>query len=282
MSQMRPLIGLTTSEIRHPGPGEHIPHADAAREEVVLGKGYFNALAGAGAAPVVMPPLDPGLAPSYVAGLAGVCVSGGPDVDPSMYGAEPHPLLGATEPDVDRFEVAVVREAERLGMPLFAICRGAQVLNVARGGDLIQDLPSEVGEVVQHRRGKPGDPGVWHEVTIEPDSLLARSLGRSGRLDVNSFHHQAPQRLGEGLRAVAHAPDGVIEAVELPGADFELGVQWHPEAIVDRPEQAALFEAFVEAARRYAARTASTAASAAASQGPGPEGGADTSSTGIA
>jgi putative glutamine amidotransferase len=229
-----------------------------------------------------MPPLDPQLAPSYLAGLAGVCLSGGPDVDPSMYGAEPHPKLGQTEPDVDRFEVAVVREAERLGMPLFAICRGAQVLNVARGGDLIQDLPSEVGEAVRHRRGRPDDPGVWHEVTIEPESLLARALGRSGRLDVNSFHHQAPQRLGEGLRAVAHAGDGVIEAVELPGADFELGVQWHPEAIVERPEQAALFEAFVEAARRYAARTASTAASAARSHAAGSDGGEATSSTGIA
>ena len=101
-------------------------------------------------------------------------------------------------------------------------------------------------------------------------------------MDVNAFHHQAVRRLGEGLRAVAHAPDGVVEAVELPGADFELGVQWHPEAIVDRPEQASLFAAFVEAARRYAASTASTAASAAESQRSGSAGGASTSSTGIA
>ncbi|HKP88450.1 MAG TPA: gamma-glutamyl-gamma-aminobutyrate hydrolase family protein [Thermoleophilaceae bacterium] len=279
---MRPLIGLTTSEIRLPGPDEPLPHADAAVDEVVLGKGYFSALAEAGAAPVVIPPLDPQLAPSFVAGLAGLCLSGGPDVDPSMYGAERHPKLGPTNPDVDRLEVALVREAERLGMPVLAICRGAQVLNVARGGDLIQDLPDEVGSRVIHHRGRPDDPAVLHEVTIAPDSLLARSLGRSGLLEVNSFHHQAPRRLGHGLRAVAHAADGVIEAVELPDAEFELGVQWHPEGIVDRPEQAALFRAFVAAGARYAASTASTAASEAASQRPGSDAGSSTSTTGIA
>ena len=278
---MRPLVGLTTSEIRHPGPGEQLPHADAAQEEVVLGKGYFAALAAAGAAPVVMPPLEPELAPAYVAGLAGLCLSGGPDVDPAQYGAEPHPKLGPTQPDIDRFELAVVREAERLGMPVLAICRGAQVLNVAHGGDLYQDLPSEVGTEVHHRRDRPEDPAVWHEVVVEPDSLLARVLGRE-RVEVNAYHHQAVRRLGDGLRAVAHAPDGVIEAIELPAAEFELGVQWHPEGIADRPEQAALFAAFVDAAGRYAASTASTAASAAGSQRAGSDGGSLTSSTGMA
>ena len=281
MSRMRPLIGLTTSEIRLPGPGEGLPHAGAGREEVVLGKGYFSALAAAGAAPVVMPPLEPELAGPYLAGLAGVCLSGGPDVDPSLYGAQPHAKLGETNPAIDRFEIAVVHEAERLGMPLLAICRGAQVLNVARGGDLYQDLADEVGTTVHHRRGEPDEPAPWHEVVVEPDSLLARSLGIE-RLEVNAFHHQAVRILGEGLRAVAHAGDGVIEGVELPGAGFELGVQWHPEAIVDRPGQAALFRAFVEAARRYAASTRSTAASAAASQRSGSDGGSATSSTGIA
>src|SRR4051794_16240635 len=282
MSGMRPLIGLTTSETRRPAPTELLPHADAGREEVVLGKGYFSALAAAGAAPVVLPPLEPGLAPSFVAGLAGVCLSGGPDVDPSMDGAERDPKLGETNPDVDRFEVAVVREAERLGLPILAICRGCQVLNVARGGDLYQDLPSEVGTTVHHQRSGPDEPAVWHGVTVEPESLLARSLGRIDDVEVNAFHHQAVRRLGGGLRAVAHAADGVVEAVELPGAHFELGVQWPPEAITDRPERASLFLAFVEAAGRYAASTASTAASAAASQRSGSAGGSATSSTGIA
>jgi putative glutamine amidotransferase len=277
---MRPLIGLTTSEIRHPAPGELIPHADAGREEVVLGSGYFRALADGGGAPVVMPPLDPDLAPSFLAGLAGVCLSGGPDVDPGAYGADPHPELGETQPHVDRFELAVVHEAERLGMPLLAICRGAQVLNVAHGGDLFQHLPDEVGDAVRHHRGDPEDPVAWHEVEVAPDSMLARVVG-AGRIDVNSFHHQAPRRVGAGLEVVARAPDGVVEAVEVPGAAFELGVQWHPEAIADRPEQAALFRAFVDAARRYAPSTSSTARSAAGSQRRASPGDSVTSATGI-
>ena len=276
----RPLIGLTTSEIRHPDPAEQIPHAEAGREEVVLGSGYFRALAAAGAAPVVMPPLGPELAPSYLAGLAGVCLSGGPDVDPASYGAAPHPKLGAVQPHVDRFELAVVREAERLGMPLLAICRGAQVLNVAHGVDLFQDVPDEVERAAPHSRDDATDPVVWHTVDVEPDSLLARALGTT-RLDVNSFHHQAPRRVGGGLRVVARAPDGVVEGVELPGGRFELGVQWHPEAIADRPEQAALFGAFVDAARRYAGSTASTARSAAVSQRSGSAGDSVSATTGI-
>ena len=277
---MRPLIGLTTSEIRRTEPGEQIPHADAGREEIVLGAGYIRALAAAGAAPVVIPPIDPETVPSYLAGLAGVCLSGGPDVDPDSYGAERHPKVGPTQPAVDRFELAVVREAERLGMPLLAICRGAQVLNVAHGGDLIQDLADEVSSTVRHRRDDPGDPVVWHEVDIEPDSLLAKAVG-SERIDVNSFHHQAPRRVGDGLRVVAVAEDGVVEALEVPGAAFELGVQWHPEGIADRPEQAALFAAFVDAAGRYAASTESTARSASRSHGEGSSGGAAIRATGI-
>jgi len=277
---MRPLIGLTTSEIRHPDPGELIPHADAGREEIVLGAGYIRALAAAGAAPVVIPPLDPETAPSYLAGLAGVCLSGGPDVDPDSYGAERHPKTGPTQPAIDRFELAVVREAERLGMPLLAICRGAQVLAVAHGGDLIQDVADEMAGPVRHRREDPGDPVVWHPVDIEPGSLLATAVG-SERIDVNSFHHQAPRRVGDGLRVVAVAGDGVIEGLEVPGAAFELGVQWHPEGIADRPEQAALFAAFVDAAGRYAASTESTARSASASQGPESAGGADIRATGM-
>lgn len=278
---MRPLIALTTSELRHPEPKELLPHADAGREEMVLGYGYLRALAAAGAAPVVMPPLDPEMVPSLLAGAAGVCLSGGPDVEPSVYGAERGPKTGSSDPAVDRFEIAVVREAERRGLPLLAICRGAQVLNVARGGDLYQHLPDEVGMAVDHLRDQPGDPVIWHEVVLEPDSLLARSLG-TDRLGVNSFHHQAPKRLGEGLRPVGHAGDGVVEGMEDPERAFEVGVQWHPEAIADRPEHAALLAAFVAAARRYAESTASTASTAAGSHAAGSDGDAATRTTGIA
>ena len=277
---MRPIVGLTTSELRQTDPGEQIPHADAGREEIVLGAGYIRALAAAGGAPVVMPPIDPDAVPSFLAGLAGVCLSGGPDVDPQWYGAQRHPKLGPTEPEVDRFELAVVREAERLGMPLLAICRGAQVLNVAHGGDVIQDLADKAVGSVRHRRDEPTDPVVWHEVDVKHGSLLARALGAE-RLVVNSFHHQAPGRVGDGLRVVARAPDGIVEGLEAPGAEFELGVQWHPEGFADRPEQAALFAAFVEAARRYAASTDSTARTASSSQRGGSEGGAEIRTTGI-
>ena len=125
----RPLVGLTTSELRDWKPGMEFPHAEAGRTEFVLGNGYMKAIAGEGGAPVVMPPLDPGMVPAFLAGMAGVCLSGGPDIDPETYG-EPgrSPKLGRTEPEIDRFEVAVVHEAVRLGMPILAICRGAQAL----------------------------------------------------------------------------------------------------------------------------------------------------------
>jgi putative glutamine amidotransferase len=248
MERKRPAIGLTTSEVRRPNPEEKIPHAEVQREEMALGMSYSRALAGAGGAPVVLPPL----------------------------GVE----VGPSEAALDRFEIAVVHEAERLGMPLLAICRGAQVLNVAHGGDLRQHLPEDPGTDVAHRRERPDDPPVSHDVRIEPGSLLAHVLGAE-RLEVNSFHHQAPARVGEGLRAVAWAPVGVIEGLEAPGREFEVGVQWHAEAMVERLEQRALFEAFVEAASAYADRTASTARSASASHPSGSAGATDTSATGI-
>ena len=156
-------------------------------------------------------------------------------------------------------------EAERRGMPILAICRGAQVLNVAHGGDLLQHLPDDVGEEVRHVRADPVGRVPEHEVEIEPDSLLARVTGRE-RMTVNSSHHQAPNRIGAGLRVVARAADGVVEGLERPDRDFVLGVQWHAEAIANRVEQAALFSTFVDASRRYAASTSSTARTAPASQ----------------
>ncbi|MEA2398025.1 MAG: putative glutamine amidotransferase [Thermoleophilaceae bacterium] len=279
---MRPLIALTTSEIRQPDPAQQVPHADAGREEMMMGLSYLRALAGAGAAPVVMSPLDVEMVPSLLAGLSGVCLSGGPDIDPELYGGPRHPQLGPTHPDIDRFERAVVHEAERLGMPLLAICRGTQMLNVAHDGDLRQHLPEDPGEAVRHRRADPQQPGpvAMHEVRIAPDSILGRALGAE-RLEVNSYHHQAPGRIGNGLRAVAWAPDGVVEGLERPDRDFVVGVQWHAEAMTDRPEQRALFAAFVQAARDYASRTAFTARTASAIQPWGSPGGTLTNATGI-
>ena len=265
MPASRPVVGLTTSEVRMPDPAEQIPHADAGRRELALGLTYMRALAAGGAAPVVLAPLDVAAIPSLLDAVTGLCVPGGPDVDPEHYGGPRHPKLGPTEPQLDVFEIEAVREAERRGMPILAICRGAQVLNVAHGGDLLQHLPDDVGEEVRHVRADPVGRVPEHEVEIEPDSLLARVTGRE-RMTVNSSHHQAPDRIGAGLRVVARAADGVVEGLERPDRDFVLGVQWHAEAIANRVEQAALFSAFVDAARRYAASTSSTARTASASQ----------------
>jgi putative glutamine amidotransferase len=246
MSNARPLIGLTTSEMRTPVRDELLPHAEAGREEMVLNFHYMRAVTAAGGLPVVMSPQPVEAVPELVGRLDGVLIPGGPDIDPSFYGHPPHPKLGPTWPEIDRFEIAVVREVVARGLPLLAICRGAQVLNVAFGGTLFQHLPDEVGTHVVHRRASLEDPVALHEVRIEPGTLLARSLGVEHAV-VNAYHHQAPRDVGEGLRAVAWADDRAIEGLE-GGEGFLLGVQWHAEAMQSEAEQRALFAAFVSAA----------------------------------
>jgi putative glutamine amidotransferase len=244
MSSSRPLIGLTTSEMRDPVRDELLPHAEAGREEMVLNFHYMRAVTGAGGLPVVMSPQPLDAVHDLVARLDGVLIPGGPDIDPSFYGHEPDDDLGPTWPELDRFEIAVVREAERRGLPLLAICRGMQVLNVAHGGTLYQHLPDHVGDDVVHRRAKLDDPVAMHPVRVEAGSVLGGWLGRE-RVEVNSYHHQAPWEVGDGLRAVAWADDGVIEGLE---GGRSVGVQWHAEAMREAPEQRALFAEFVRAA----------------------------------
>jgi putative glutamine amidotransferase len=253
---VRPLIGITTSEVRVPDGAPVTPQADPPRVEMVLGMKYCLAVEGAGGLPVVMPPLGDDAVEPLLDRLSGLCLSGGPDIDPGTYGGHYHPQLGPTEPDLDRFELAIVRGALARGMPVLAICRGAQLLNVALGGDLYQHLPEAPGGAIEHRKRRTDDPDTAHDVSVEPRTVLAGALHQDGETHVNSFHHQAAHRLGRGLRPVAYAPDGVVEAIELPDRDFAVGVQWHAEALVERPEQAALFTAFVEAARRYDAAPA--------------------------
>ena len=245
MSSPLPLIGLTTSEMRNPVRDELLPHAEAGREEMVLNFHYMRAVTAAGGMPVVMSPQPLESVPALVARLDGVLIPGGPDIDPSAYGHEPDDDLGPTWPEVDRFEIAVVHEAVRRGLPLLAICRGMQVLNVAHGGTLFQHLPDHVGDDVVHRRATLDDPVAMHPVRIEGGSRLAGWLGAE-RLDVNSYHHQAPWEVGAGLRPVAWADDGVIEGLE---GERSTGVQWHAEAMQDDAHQRALFAGFVSAAR---------------------------------
>jgi putative glutamine amidotransferase len=242
-----PLIGVTTSEVRLAGQIDPTPRSDPPRTEMALGLTYLKAIQEVGGLPVVIPPLPGPAIEPMLDGLAGLCLSGGPDIHPSAYGREPHAYLGPTWRDLDEAELAVARAADERGMPILAICRGAQALNVARGGTLFQHLPADVGSEVEHRQRGIG-AGPSHRIEIEPESRLARAVG-AAVIEVNSFHHQAPDEIGEGLRAVAWAPDGVIEGLEDPGDRWVVGVQWHAEAMSDRPEDAALFRAFVEAAR---------------------------------
>jgi putative glutamine amidotransferase len=241
-----PLIGVTTSEMRLARRTHPLPEGDPPQAEMALGIVYARAVELAGGLPVVLPPLEPHAIPPLVERLAGVCLSGGPDLDPAAYGADPDPHLGPIEPDLDAFEVAIARHADALGLPVLGICRGCQALNVARGGTLHQHLPDVTDGSVAHRQTASGRE-TTHTVRVEPGSRLASIVG-DGELDVNSFHHQAADGLGRGLRAVAWAPDGVIEGLESDGPALYLGVQWHVETLVDRPRHAALFEALVEAA----------------------------------
>ena len=250
------IIGLSTSEMREPERVRHDPHSEPAARELALNLTYPEAIRRAGAVPVVIPPLDETAIEPLLDGLWGLCLSGGPDLQPSTYGAEPHPDLGPTEPHLDVFEIALVRAAEARRMPVLAICRGLQVLNVARGGTLIQDLPSERPSGIDHRQARSGATPT-HDVTLD-DSLTASCLG-AREASVNSFHHQAVDRLGHGLRAVGWAPDGVVEAIEATDRDFTVAVQWHAESMVRSPEQARLLQAFAEVAVRYGTAAARAA-----------------------
>jgi putative glutamine amidotransferase len=231
--RMRPLIGVTTSELRPSGMATLRRQGEPDDPEMALGMTYLQAIERAGAVPVVLPPCVSDME-SLIARLDGVCLSGGPDLDPEAYGArERHAELGPTEPSLDAFELALARAALERGMPLLGICRGSQALNVACGGTLHQHLPG-------HRQSEPG-PTTTHEVEVLTGTRLAGLIG-PGTYAVNSFHHQAVDEVGQGLRVAALAADGMVEAIE-GGAGFAIGVQWHAETLAD----ARLFEALVGA-----------------------------------
>ena len=195
---------------------------------------------------MILPVLGPAAIEPLLDRLSGLCLSGGPDIDPDSYGeSSRHPRLGPTEPEVDRFELALLRAADARRLPVLAICRGMQALNLARGGGLHQHVPDLLGAVT-HRRGDVTD-GARHSVRVDPESHLARALGRT-QAEVDSYHHQAVSELGQDLRPVAWAPDGLVEGLEAEDRPFMLGVQWHAEALVGNREQEALFEALVNAA----------------------------------
>jgi putative glutamine amidotransferase len=241
MDGMKPLIGIFTSE-RHPGKLGTLQRCDegAPATEMRLGTPYLRAIEAGGGLPVVLAPDEPALAAALMERLDGLCLAGGPDLDPLGYGiGERHELLGQTDRVVDGAELALALAAEERGLPVLGICRGAQAMNVARGGTLHQHLDG-------HRQTHAATEAA-HVVDVAPGTFLA-ALTQARGLEVNSFHHQAVDRLGAGLRIAATAPDGTVEAIEDPARPFHLGVQWHAEGMIERPEQLALFEALVAAA----------------------------------
>lgn len=225
----RPLIAVTTSELRRPEDVVARPQGDPPKLEVALATLYPEAIERAGGIPVIVPLLRPDAIDSLLDRVDGVCLPGGPDLQPTTYGQEPHPQLGPTEPRVDAVELALVRAADRRNLPILGICRGMQALNVARGGTLHQHLPDVVGDRFEHRQLEHGSV-TTHRVETAPHSRLRATLG-GPKLEVNSFHHQAVHTLGKGLVATAWAEDGTIEAVENPSERFVLGVQWHAEGL---------------------------------------------------
>jgi putative glutamine amidotransferase len=248
MVSRQALVGISTSEVRSPGDRELVSQGEPARTELALGERYLDAVRAAGGMPVILAPVSPNEVKSLVERLDAVVLSGGPDLDPSAYGAQPHAELGPTEPELDRFELELARVAVTRGMPVLGICRGMQVLNVALGGSLHQHLPDLEGGVDHRQGGAPNEPS--HRVTLGRASRLTKVIGRR-YVEVNSFHHQGLHALGKGLAIAGHAPDGQIEAIEVPGRRFTFGVQWHAECLVERPEQLALFRGLVRAARGH-------------------------------
>ena len=231
---MKPVIGITTYLTR-------ARFGSWEEDTALVPADYVNAIERAGGLALLVPPREDAIEETLDA-LDGVLFSGGEDLDPKLYGQEPHPETKGVQGERDRAELTLLQAALARDMPVLAVCRGSQVLNVALGGDLVQHLPEVVGdEKHKHTPGEYAD----HDVTVEPDTRLGSLIG--DRAPVKSHHHQGFGRLGEGLRGSARAEDGTLEALEDSSRRFTLGVLWHPEA----GEDMRLFEALVEEAREY-------------------------------
>jgi putative glutamine amidotransferase len=232
----RPVIGITTDTAEKPDQYES-PMA------------YAQSVQKAGGLPLLLAyGTDLSLIPQLVDLLDGVLFSGGNDLDPALYGEAYHPGAVPGDPARQRFELALIAEVEKRRMPALGICMGCQLMNVHRGGSLIQFLPDQPRqETLEHR--KINNQWTHHPVRVEPQSLVARAVGKTD-FQANSSHKQAVKKLGRGLQKIGLSPDGVIEGVEDPSLPLFLGVQWHPERLSDEPEHLALFKLLVEKASR--------------------------------
>lgn len=242
---LAPLIGITTSL-----------SVGATPERAYVNTAYVRAVQDAGGIPVLLPPhLTAAAQQALWPRLAGLLLTGGGDIDPARFGHARHPKTDDVAPARDDIELALTRRALDDDVPVLGVCRGIQVLNVALGGTLVQDLPSERPGPIAHSQREPRHEPTHAVKVMGEGTRLGRVLGCL-ELQVNSMHHQAIDRLGAGLREVAWAPDGVIEGIEIPGDErFVLGVQWHPEELVGHdPAARNLFTALIEAARHRTPR----------------------------
>jgi putative glutamine amidotransferase len=244
LAQPPPLIGMPIGSTYGPEPG--------ATRAYSLSSSYPAALAAAGAAPVAIPPDLPEAAlRSIFERLDGLCLIGGGDVDPAHFREQPHQELGQIDAARDRAELTLVRWALADDLPVLGICRGVQLLNVAAGGSLYQDIPSQLPDAARHNFHGTGTARKrpTHRVRLDGDSLLAKGLGATQWM-TNSFHHQAVKETGDGFRVIGRSDDGVVEAIERPSRRFAVGVQWHPEDMIGADALACrLFDIFVDATR---------------------------------
>jgi putative glutamine amidotransferase len=216
----KPIIGITGAYIKR---NEHM-------EGVYVHHDYHKSVAANGGIPVILPFINSEMTLETLPLCDGIILSGGEDVDPQFYGKDPHIHLGPTLPDRDLVEIEIVKYAIMHNIPILAICRGVQILNVALGGTLIQDIPSQMKEPIQHSQTVERRRDT-HWVTISTDSKLFQMLG-ADRIRVNSLHHQALDKVSNDLRVVAMSSDGIVEAVEyIHSSTFTVGVQWHPESM---------------------------------------------------
>jgi putative glutamine amidotransferase len=252
---LKPIIGI----------GSDLHHTPGKRDRAFAYTSYVESLRQAGAVPVIIPP-QPENAPVIVAGLDGILLAGGDDCDPNVYGEDRHETVEPMDPRRQDNDLTLARLARQRGIPTLGICLGMQMMNVAAGGSLIQDIPSAVESDIEHV-SVPEDRA-RHDVFVDPATRLASILGNR-ELNVNSSHHQAIREVGAGLQVTAHAPDGIIEGLEDPKHPFYIGVQWHPEDMKGEGSAAAIFGAFIEAARDYSRekKQASTEMSPAGGRG---------------
>jgi putative glutamine amidotransferase len=232
---LRPVIGIT-------GGFGASPEGD---ERFHLGSEYFDAVEAVGGVPVLLPPVrGEGFLRDQLERVDALLIPGGGDFSSSRYGQSPLPENNLVHPRREAYDFQCVEAALKAGLPILGICYGMQVINVVLGGTLVQDLPPPAPDGVVHKHAGARS---MHSISVEPDTRLF-SILNSPRVGVNSSHHQAIDRLGHGLCVSARSKDGIIEAIEGEGDGFLIGVQWHPESLIGRPEHLALFRALVDAA----------------------------------